>query len=63
MRWYDEANNTTTIYDIMGSSYDLLWSVESCRRLVHAELHRPHRPRHRLEVAAGQRAAVDAGDL
>lgn len=34
MRWYDEATNTTSIYDIMGSTYDLLWSVESCRRLV-----------------------------
>ncbi|MEQ1699321.1 MAG: peptidoglycan-binding protein [Ilumatobacteraceae bacterium] len=36
MRWYDEANNVTTRYDIMGSSYDLLWSIESCRRLVNA---------------------------
>jgi Putative peptidoglycan binding domain len=34
MRWYDEATNTTSIYDVMGTSYDLLWSVESCRRLV-----------------------------
>lgn len=36
MRWYDEANNNTTRYDIMGGSYDLLWSIESCRRLVNA---------------------------
>ncbi len=36
MRWYDEANNTTVRYDVMGNSYDLLWSVESCRRLVNA---------------------------
>ena len=34
MRWYDEANNSTSTYDILGSDYDLLWSVESCRRLV-----------------------------
>jgi hypothetical protein len=34
MRWYDEATNTTSIYDVMGSTYDLSWSVESCRRLV-----------------------------
>jgi hypothetical protein len=34
MRWYDEANDRTTIYDVMGTTYDLLWSLESCRRLV-----------------------------
>ncbi len=34
MRWYDEANNVSTIYDVMGTSYDLQWSIESCRRLV-----------------------------
>jgi hypothetical protein len=34
MRWYDEANNLTAIYDIMGNSYDVQWSIESCRRLV-----------------------------
>lgn len=34
MRWYDESNNVTSRYDIMGNSYDLLWSIESCRRLV-----------------------------
>jgi peptidoglycan hydrolase-like protein with peptidoglycan-binding domain len=34
MRWYDEANNTTTAYDVMGSHHDLAWSIESCRRLV-----------------------------
>ena len=34
MRWYDEANNNTVRYDVMGNSYDLLWSIESCRRLV-----------------------------
>jgi hypothetical protein len=34
MRWYDEIRNSTDIYDIMGSSYDLKWSIESCRRLV-----------------------------
>lgn len=34
MRWYDEIRNSTDIYDIMGSSYDLRWSIESCRRLV-----------------------------
>lgn len=34
MRWYDEANNNTVRYDIMGNDYDLLWSTESCRRLV-----------------------------
>mgnify|MGYP001259218306 CR=1 FL=1 len=34
MRWYDEANNTTVRYDVIGSDYDLLWSLESCRRLV-----------------------------
>ncbi len=34
MRWYDEARNETAIYDIMGASYDLQWSVESCRRLA-----------------------------
>ncbi len=33
MRWYDEARNETAIYDIMGTGYDLQWSVESCRRL------------------------------
>lgn len=33
MRWYDEARNETTIYDIMGRTYDLAWSVESCKRL------------------------------
>ncbi|MEY4173272.1 MAG: hypothetical protein RI900_437 [Actinomycetota bacterium] len=36
MRWYDEANNVTTIYDTMGAASDLQWSVESCRRLVSA---------------------------
>lgn len=36
MRWYDEANNNTIRYDVMGGSYDLLWSIESCRRLVTA---------------------------
>lgn len=36
MRWYDEARNQTTIYDVMGRRYDLVWSVESCRRLVKA---------------------------
>lgn len=36
MRWYDEANNVTTIYDTMGTGSDLQWSVESCRRLVAA---------------------------
>ncbi len=36
MRWYDEANNNTLRYDVMGGSYDLLWSIESCRRLVAA---------------------------
>ncbi len=36
MRWYDEARNETAIYDIMGTTYDLKWSVESCRRLVAA---------------------------
>ena len=34
MRWYDEANNSTARYDVMAGSYDVLWSVESCRRLV-----------------------------
>jgi hypothetical protein len=34
MRWYDEARNETAIYDVMGASYDLQWSVESCRRLM-----------------------------
>ncbi len=34
MRWYDEIRNSTAIYDIMGNSYDLQWSIESCRRLV-----------------------------
>ncbi len=34
MRWYDEANNTTVRYDAMAQHYDVLWSVESCRRLV-----------------------------
>jgi|GEM_PF-1533066 len=34
MRWYDEAENATTRYDVLGNDYDLLWSVESCRRLV-----------------------------
>jgi len=34
MRWYDEANNSTLRYDKMGTGHDLLWSVESCRRLV-----------------------------
>ena len=34
LRWYDEAANNTARYDVMGSDYDLLWSVESCRRLV-----------------------------
>jgi hypothetical protein len=34
MRWYDEANNRTAIYDVMGNTYDLVWSLESCRRLV-----------------------------
>ena len=34
MRWYDEARNETTIYDVMGTTYDLQWSVESCRRLM-----------------------------
>lgn len=36
MRWFDEANNTTARYDVMANSYDLLWSSESCRRLVAA---------------------------
>jgi Putative peptidoglycan binding domain len=34
MRWYDEANGSSEIYDVMGTSSDLVWSVESCRRLV-----------------------------
>jgi hypothetical protein len=34
LRWYDEANNHTVRYDVMGDSYDVLWSIESCRRLV-----------------------------
>lgn len=34
MRWYDEAANVTTRYDVLGNDYDLVWSVESCRRLV-----------------------------
>lgn len=34
LRWYDEANNNTVRYDVMAAKYDLLWSVESCRRLV-----------------------------
>ena len=34
MRWYDEANNNSARYDVMADTYDLLWSVESCRRLV-----------------------------
>ncbi|MDO8363626.1 MAG: peptidoglycan-binding domain-containing protein, partial [Actinomycetota bacterium] len=34
MRWYDEANNNTVRYDAMGTTYDLQWSIESCRRLV-----------------------------
>ena len=34
MRWYDEANNVTTAYDVMGNHHDLVWSIESCRRLV-----------------------------
>lgn len=34
MRWYDEANNSTAIFDIMGNTYDLQWSLESCRRLT-----------------------------
>ncbi len=36
MRWYDEANNVTTAYDVMGAHHDLVWSIESCRRLVTA---------------------------
>jgi hypothetical protein len=36
MRWYDEARNTTSNYDVMGNKYDLVWSLESCRRLVAA---------------------------
>jgi peptidoglycan hydrolase-like protein with peptidoglycan-binding domain len=36
MRWYDEARNETAIYDIMGTAYDLQWSIESCRRLAAA---------------------------
>jgi len=36
MRWYDEANGSSEIYDVMGTSTDLVWSVESCRRLVSA---------------------------
>lgn len=36
MRWYDEANGTSEIYDVMGTGTDLAWSVESCRRLVTA---------------------------
>lgn len=34
LRWYDEASNTTVRYDVMAVKYDLLWSLESCRRLV-----------------------------
>ena len=34
MRWYDEARNETGIYDVMGTSYDLAWSIESCKRLM-----------------------------
>lgn len=34
MRWYDEARNETTIYDVMGTTYDLAWNIESCKRLV-----------------------------
>lgn len=36
MRWYDEANGSSEIYDVLGTSTDLVWSVESCRRLVMA---------------------------
>lgn len=34
IRWYDEANAVSTRYDVIGNSYNLLLSVESCRRLV-----------------------------
>jgi len=34
MRYYDEVANSTTRYDVLGAEYDLVWSVESCRRLV-----------------------------
>lgn len=34
MRWYDEAGNNTARYDVMAKDYDVVWSVESCRRLV-----------------------------
>ena len=34
MRSYDEAANGTARYDVLGNDYDLLWAVESCRRLV-----------------------------
>ena len=34
LRWTDEANNNSARYDIMGTTYDLKWAVESCRRLV-----------------------------
>lgn len=36
LRWTDEANNNSARYDIMGTTYDLKWAVESCRRLVNA---------------------------
>lgn len=38
MRWTDEINSSgasaTTRFDIMGTTYDQVWSLESCRRLV-----------------------------
>ena len=55
MRWYDEANNVTAIYDIMGNSYDLQWSMESCRRLVAPSCVGRTRPGHGHPV--GRRSA------
>lgn len=38
MRWTDEINSSnsaaTARFDILGTSYDQLWALESCRRLV-----------------------------
>jgi len=40
MRWTDEINSNSSAatqrYDILGNTYDLVWSLESCRRLVAA---------------------------
>ena len=35
LRWTD-GPTATQRYDIMGTTYDLKWAVESCRRLVNA---------------------------